>query len=183
MVDIVSLSLGAYDESSTGNPLPKMTKNIDELRSLGVLVVAAAGNDSTTRRFYPAALAARTQSGKNDLPVVSVGALNPNGTKAIFSNDSSWVHNWQPGVAIVSAYPPDVNGGRAPYRAVPTMQREALDEDDFSSGLAVWDGTSFAAPLAAAELATIMLRNDPTLPYTKNATIKRAGDARKGLLK
>src|SRR6266540_4565754 len=35
-------------------------------------------------------------------------------------------------------------------------RRQTLDTDDFSGGFAVWSGTSFAAPLLAAEVAELM---------------------------
>jgi hypothetical protein len=35
--------------------------------------------------------------------------------------------------------------------------RETIDPDDFSGGFAVWSGTSFAAPVAAGELACALV--------------------------
>jgi hypothetical protein len=37
--------------------------------------------------------------------VISVGALNLNGTKAMFSNDGDWVTAFALGAAVVSTYP------------------------------------------------------------------------------
>jgi hypothetical protein len=129
-----------------------------------VLVVAAAGNDATTRRFYPAAFAAAPSVNGGGPPVVSVGALNPNGSKALFSNDGSWVHHWATGAAVVSTYPIDVQGSATPDHDVPGRHRDSLDPDDFKAGFAVWDGTSFAAPLGAARLADALLRDAATDP-------------------
>ena len=160
MIDVVSLSIGYYDESA-GIPQPGPQTLVDspliaayltKLTSLGVLVVAAAGNDSTSRRFYPAALAADAPVDGGGPQVISVGALNPNDMKAMFSNDGSWVRCWATGAGVVSTFPTDVRGA---FRGsiVPELHRETLDGDDYRSGFAVWDGTSFAAPRVAAALA------------------------------
>jgi hypothetical protein len=167
LVDVVSLSLGYFDESPTaGGYTAHLAHVIGRLLHHGVLVVAAAGNDATTRRFYPAAFAAAPSVNGGGPPVVSVGALNPNGSKALFSNDGSWVHYWATGAAVVSTYPDDVQGSVTPDHDVPARHRDSLDPDDFKAGFAVWDGTSFAAPLGAARLADALLRNstaDPSL--------------------
>jgi hypothetical protein len=169
-VDVVSLSLGYFDESPTpGGYTAHLAHVIGRLLHHGVLVVAAAGNDATTRRFYPAAFAAAPSVNGGGPPVVSVGALNPNGSKALFSNDGSWVHYWATGAAVVSTYPVDVQGSAMPDHDVPDhdvpgRHRDSLDPDDFKAGFAVWDGTSFAAPLGAARLADALLRNAATDP-------------------
>jgi hypothetical protein len=175
LIDVVSLSLGYFDESPTpGGYTGHLAQVVGHLIHHGVLVVAAAGNDSTTRRFYPAAFASvLTLSIDGGPPVLSVGALNPNGSKALFSNDGSWVHYWATGAAVISTYPVDVQGSEAPDHTEPSpnlpglpQRRDGLDPDDFSCGFAVWDGTSFAAPLAAAKLAAALLKDaavDPNL--------------------
>jgi hypothetical protein len=165
MVDVVSLSLGYFDETADPRGYTShLVKVIDKLRELGVLVVAAAGNDATSRRFYPAALAERPENGLGT-QVLSVGALNPSTTKALFSNEAPWVRCWATGAAVVSTFPNDVQG--AVSAAIePAADRGALDPDDYRAGFAVWDGTSFAAPLAAAEITAAMIRAaraDPTI--------------------
>lgn len=186
MVDVVSLSLGYFDESASNTFATQLAQYVDALIGLGVPVVAAAGNASTTRPFYPAAIAG--EPGK-DL-VVSVGALNPNGTKALFSNDGRWVTNWEHGAAVVSTFPNDVRGSADPDHKVAGEHRSALDPDDFRAGFAVWNGTSFAAPLAAANLATNMVRCAaghlggtalPLGPVDRASTVARADRARTAL--
>jgi subtilisin family serine protease len=59
------------------------------------VVVAAAGNQGSVARFYPAALPG----------VVAVGAVDGQGQPAWFSNRGSWVKVWAPGVRIYSALP------------------------------------------------------------------------------
>jgi hypothetical protein len=152
MIDILSISIGYYvetieDEAET----TEFARLLGELADLGVLVVAAAGNDATTRPFFPAALAVTPPSGGGQ-PVLSVGALNPNGTKAFFSNQAPWVHAWATGAAVVSTFP-KLRGSAGPANVIRELDRESLDPDDFTSGFAMWHGTSFAGPHAAAALA------------------------------
>ncbi|CCH31331.1 S8 family serine peptidase [Actinosynnema sp. NPDC047251] len=156
MVDVVSLSLGYLDESPADSRYTThLAEVVRRLTEQGVLVLAASGNNSTGRRFYPAAFADLP-----DLPgagpgVISVGALNPNDTKASFSNDGAWVTCWATGAGVVSTFPTDVSGPRQPELA--DEHRSGLDPDDFRSGFAVWDGTSFATPLAAAAVANALI--------------------------
>jgi hypothetical protein len=170
MVDVVSLSLGYFDESPADVAYSSgLWQVIKVLLDLGVAVVAAAGNYSTSRRFYPAAFSLRS----SPVPVISVGALNPNGSKALFSDGGRWVRAWAAGAAVVSTYPDDVNGSLAPQVSLHAHpgaappgdgradDREALDPDDFRGGFAAWSGTSFAAPLIAAHLAARLLERDP----------------------
>lgn len=152
MIDILSLSVGYYietmdDEAET----TEFARQINTLADLGVLVVAAAGNDATTRPFFPAALATVAPAGGGE-PVLSVGALNPNGTKAFFSNQAPWVHAWATGAGVVSTFP-KLRGSMGPANAIRDLDRESMDPDDFTSGFAMWHGTSFAGPHAAAGLA------------------------------
>jgi hypothetical protein len=170
-VDVLSLSLGYFSESGSAAATAYSSgvwHAIQVLLSLGVIVVAAAGNYSTRRRYYPAAFAGLPADGP--VPLISVGALNPNGSKALFSDDGSWITAWAPGAAVVSTFPEDINGSRCPeirMRAQPGNelpaggpapgQREALDPDDYAGGFAVWSGTSFSAPLLAAHIARSLL--------------------------
>jgi subtilisin family serine protease len=104
-----------------------------------------------------------------------VGALNPNGSKALFSDDGRWVRAWVPGAAVVSTFPTDINGSRSPEirtRAHPAgemppaagLPRESLDPDDYSDGFAAWSGTSFSAPLLAAQIASALLEGAAARP-------------------
>ena len=157
MVDVVSLSFGYFAESAADVVLTSgLWQAIEVLLDLGVVVVAAAGNYASSRPFYPAAFALRGAA----VPVISVGALNPNGTKAVFSNDGAWVTAWAQGAAVVSCYPVDANASRTPelrVRAPARAGRESLDPDDYSGGFAVWSGTSFSAPAMAALVAGSLL--------------------------
>jgi Subtilase family len=165
MVDVVSLSFGYFSESRQAAVNSGLWKAIKVLLNLGVIVVAAAGNFATRRRFYPAAFAPEPV-GAGQVPVISVGALNPNGTKAMFSNDGPWVTTWAQGADVVSTYPIDVGGSRTPDLRMPVNRkppedlppgREALDPNDYSDGFAIWSGTSFSAPYMAALITGSLL--------------------------
>jgi hypothetical protein len=156
-VDVLSLSLGYFHEDGdTTNP--ELVQLLDTLTGLGVIVVAAAGNFATTRPFFPAALAPRYAGGPG-APLVSVGALNPNGSVALFSDEGPWVTAYATGAAMVSTYPTVSVGGLQPEYSVDGGRRQALDGDDFSEGFAVWSGTSFAAPAVAGTLAAALEHN------------------------
>jgi hypothetical protein len=155
LIDVVSLSLGFYSESTTPNQVSKVKDAIDELTGLGVVVVAAAGNDSTTRPFFPAAF------GDSNPLLAATGARNASGvTTAAFSNYGTWITRWAPGNALVSTVPV-WQGARGPGLAtldggVGPRWRTAPDDDDLTTGFAVWAGTSFATPVVAGYVATAL---------------------------
>ncbi len=170
MVDVVSLSLGYFSESSDAAFDSALWEAIQTLLRMGVVVVAAAGNFATSRKFYPAAFAQRPVPA-GQVPLISVGALNPNGSKAMFSDGGHWVTAWASGAAVVSTLPTDINASRSPelrVRAHPGNPmppgvalpafRSALDPDDYSCGFGIWSGTSFSAPLLAAHIVLALLK-------------------------
>src|SRR5690606_36351915 len=114
-------------------------------------------------------------------PIVAVGALNPNGrTDAMFSNTGQWVHTYRVGASLVSTIPPFEGGLQPIARATAGGRvRESIDPDDFTGGFAVWSGTSFAAPVFAAELATAIGRDLPVDGSDESAEdcVKRANAA------
>jgi subtilisin family serine protease len=162
-VDVVSLSLGYYHEQPDDPDFdPLLRGPIEVLGRYGVAVVVSAGNDATKRPAFPAAFAPYDGSpyppDPEVVPVLAVGALNPNGTIALFSNDGPWVRYMRRGASLVSTFPTTYNGSRGPEVEVETESgvRESMDPDDFSSGFGVWSGTSFAAPVLAGELAAAL---------------------------
>lgn len=86
--DIINLSLA-------GPQLIVLENAINEAHEAGVLVIAAAGNRSSSEETFPAAF-------EN---VLSVGAVNEANGKAPFSNFGSWVNLAAPGNAILSTLP------------------------------------------------------------------------------
>ena len=125
---VVNLSLGGYTQGD--RPPLALQQALDRLWPDRV-VVAAAGNNASDRPFWPAAFK----------HVIAVGALDTRQegvVRAKFSNFGSWVDVWAPGVNVVSLY------------ADQAMIRQLVAG---FTGWASWSGTSFAAPLVAAEIA------------------------------
>ena len=160
-IDVLVLSMGYYHETSETDPFePILAASLEALGRLGVMVVAAAGNDATSRPMYPAAFApwsnlmGLSTTSPDRLPVISVGATNPDGAVALFSNDGPWVRAWEAGAAVVSTMPVTFHAGMSPRarRLEVGQVRSSLDPDDYSAGFAVWSGTSFAAPVLAGKL-------------------------------
>jgi hypothetical protein len=167
IVDVVSLSLGYYHEQPEDVDFdPLLLEPIRALGRSGVAVVVAAGNDSTHRPMYPAAFSphrgGRIAEPEADcVPVTGVGALNPDGTTALFSNAGPWVTWREPGAALVSTFPKTFDGSAQPDFEFPDGEeiRATIDPDGFESGFGVWSGTSFAAPVLAGKLAQTLLES------------------------
>lgn len=171
LVDVVSMSLGYYHEDYEDLEFdPLLLAPVRALAQLGVAIVVSSGNDATTRPMYPAAFAPYgegviSEPLADELPVVAVGASNPDHSVALFSNEGPWVRTHRPGAALVSTMPPFDASGSPRVEIVPegtdpslrpprpNNRRATIDPDDFTAGFAVWSGTSFAAPILAAELA------------------------------
>ncbi len=117
-----------------------------------MLVVAAAGNDASDRPFWPAAFGW----------VVSVGALNDDGTVCDFSNVGPWVDVYAHGRDLVNAFPTGTYTCYEPAHA---------GEVRNFTGLARWSGTSFATPIVTGAIAAYMSAHGVS-----------AGDARDALL-
>jgi serine protease len=182
-LDVVVLSLGYYHES----PLVPLDDSV--LRSVlaslgkrGVVVVAAAGNDATLRPFYPAAFTPHpggfgTAAGPDEVPLLSVGSLNPDTSVALFSNSGTWVTAWDTGAALVSTFPTTFNGGAAAsvVTSDPSGQpRRTIDPDCYRNGFGTWSGTSFAAPVLAGRLAQDLLAGGQLDDVAPAAAVRRA---------
>ena len=190
VVDVLSLSLGYYPEdgSYTTGPIADVLRRFADH---GVLVVAGVGNDASTNAFVPAALAADVprpvRAGTTPPPLTSVGAQNPDGTTvALFSNALDHVSVYRPGVALVSTVPPIDGAGQSSVsvRAATTPgPRTTMDPDNYSSGFALWSGTSFATPVFAAELAAELVRAGDLSDVSEDAMRSRAVKALQTCLK
>jgi Subtilase family len=166
VVDVLSLSLGYYHEAgAAGDAYDGVLRNaVEALGRVGILVVASAGNNASSQPLLPAGFTTFTEGtlpvATDAVPLVSVGALNPDGSVALFSNSGSWVACHSPGAALVSTLPvvdsaqrSGVDTGFTPPADRPVASwRATIDPDNFT-GFGTWSGTSFAAPVAAAAVA------------------------------
>ncbi len=138
-ISSVNLSLGdsGRTSSSTCDTIsggPAMLSVFNLLRGVGIAPIVAAGNDGlTTQMSFPACLSA----------AVSVGATTDSDTIASFSNRSTVMKLFAPGVNITSSVPV---GSIA----------------DEGGGFATWDGTSMATPFVTGAFA-VMRQYSPGL--------------------
>jgi len=86
--DVINMSFAGYD-------LDVLQEVINLAHDLGIVCVAAAGNNSSTTKIYPAALD----------NVIAVGATADGTYKSYFSNSGSWVDIVAPGSWILSTIP------------------------------------------------------------------------------
>jgi subtilisin family serine protease len=141
-------------------------------------MVAAAGNDATSRPMFPAAFAIHPRN----LPLLSVGAKNPNGSIALFSNAGDWVLVYETGASVLSSLPKTFNASLQPTARTEYpkgRRRESIDPDDFTGGFATWSGTSFATPIVAGKLARHLLESrdpqaDPDVLGTASEAVEHA---------
>lgn len=144
--DIINLSLGGYPfAGSAGDPGVPSLRAFAELEGAvaeaceTVAVVAAAGNCGSPDMFYPAAFP----------DVVGVAALDDCRDRLWeHSNYGSWVAACARGVGLQGLF---VNGEENKR-----YDRDGIAEiwnDDVN--FATWGGTSFAAPLVAAQIAIL----------------------------
>ncbi|MGK0389353.1 MAG: serine protease [Maribacter sp.] len=84
--DVISMSWGGGGSSNSAQNV------FTQAHSLGITLVAAAGNDNVSTVFYPA--------GYNF--VISVASSNQNDQKSSFSNFGSWIDITAPGSDIIS---------------------------------------------------------------------------------
>ncbi|MEV4056037.1 S8/S53 family peptidase [Amycolatopsis sp. NPDC049688] len=114
------------------------------------VVVASAGNRSSRRRVYPAAITLESAvPGESHARVIAVGAAEPTEDPAKprvadFSNYGPWVSAYAQGVDVLGPY----------YRpGYPTQPAEASPQ---YNGFAVWSGTSFSAAIVTGRIAARM---------------------------
>lgn len=86
--DVINMSFAGYG-------LGILSPILNFAESLGIVAVAAAGNNSSNVKIYPAAIPS----------VVAVGALADQSSKAYFSNYGDWVDIVAPGSWLISTTP------------------------------------------------------------------------------
>jgi subtilisin family serine protease len=122
-----------------------------ESRKADLVLVAAAGNNSTPVGFWPASFSWAT----------GVGSLDRDGSLSDFSNFGSSVDVLAVGRDVINAFP---NGTY--------VCREGSDKGKnryFTNNMAVWSGTSFSTPLVTGLIAAEMSRQ----PASRSATRAR----------
>lgn len=140
--DVLNLSFGGptFDDRAP----PHLAEAIAAMGP-DTVVVACAGNDNTTRKFWPAALEG----------VIAVGALDSDGSdRAPFSNYGPWVDACSIGERVASSFV-TFNG--------PVPATGDFDDDNFK-GFAQWSGTSFATPQVAGAIAALAMRQGISAP-------------------
>jgi subtilisin family serine protease/subtilase family serine protease len=130
--NIINLSLGGPEYSQSLNDAVQNAWNA------GLVIVAGAGNDGTTDRFYPAALD----------NVISVAAFDEDHGRPSFSNYGSWVDISAPGNVIMSTYPLAACGGSTTPGDTGCYARLT--------------GTSMATPHVSGAAALVWSRSDVT---------------------
>jgi subtilisin family serine protease len=187
---IISLSAGSLIVGDHSGLLG-LDDFIQKVKDNGILLVAAAGNNGGTDKFWPAAHA----SDRNQDWVVSVGALREDGKgRACFSNYGDWVQVYAPGERLVNAFdtgryryfdarePRCIYYGVTPlYQPCTCTDRPDRCEERTFDGMAEWSGTSFATPIVAGRVAVYM--TDHRMPdKAREAAAALRNDARRNAI-
>jgi hypothetical protein len=153
-IDVVNLSFGRYLDPGRVPSDEDLTRQLlVQLGDRGVRVVASAGNQGRDDHVFPAAWAGQDTADHTALK--SVGALDPDGSVARYSNHGDWVLAAAPGTAVVSCLPRFAADPFWPGVPVPDRQYLALHEDPNLqlSTFARWAGTSFATAVVSGTIA------------------------------
>jgi subtilisin family serine protease len=133
---VINVPAGGY----TRKDLPLLSFSDFGQRHADIPLVAAAGNDSTHRKFWPAAFPW----------AIGVGALGGDEQNlAYYSNYGDWVNVYSLGEGLVNAYATGVYTYQEPPKR-PTQQ--------VFRGMAEWLGTSFVSALVSGLIVAEIAR-------------------------
>jgi subtilisin family serine protease len=158
--DVINLSLASGNNTST------LTNAVKHARDMGVVVIAAAGNNGSSTRLYPAAYAG----------VISVAATNTSDDRYSWSNYGSWVRVAAPGCALTgkpgphwttwcgtSFATPSVAGAAALMRSrYPNATRWQVERALLSTSVPVGSFISHGRINVAAGITALGITANPT---------------------
>lgn len=131
--EVINLSIGWPE----GQTIDIIKEAVAEAQRRGIIIVAAAGNDSTNALLRPCQYQA----------VICVGAHSPDGSLSSFSNYGFGVDIAAPGVEILSTIPAAIRSIRLPGY----------------SGYDLMSGTSQATPFVTGVVADMLSRGIPAV--------------------
>ena len=149
--DIINLSIGGYSPNSEEEAL------LSEIYDLGIIVVASAGNESSSIPSYPAAYN----------HVISVSALDFNANLAPYSNFGSTIDIAAPGGDLSNDY----NQDNEDDGVLSTLVDDSTGAN--TADFALYEGTSMAAPHVSGMFA-LMKAVYPDLDATKADTLLKS---------
>jgi serine protease len=148
---VINLSFGGVGYAQV------LADAVSAAQKAGAIIVAAAGNDNQDAQdIYPAALP----------NVITVGAVNINGTRAQYSNFGKTVEIMAPGGQLDQNLPNPYQGKTWPAGIFSTLYRTDTNQWDYR----VYEGTSQAAPLVSGVIS-LMLSINSKLNGTEAARI------------
>ncbi len=176
---VINLSFGGLE------PSPPLADAVEYAARRGVLLVAAAGNETSNAPSYPAMyLQPPSSSGARSLGL-SVAASDEHGGRAWFSNFGDWVSLAAPGAWSS----PDTCPELGVFSAVPTNANLIFDQLDCENVVmadgARWgyaQGTSFASPLTAGAAALVWSVNPNLKNFQVGDILKRSASRPSGAL-
>lgn len=152
---VINLSAGGYTRCDWA-PLAFRQFTLGD-----ITLTAAAGNDASSREFWPAAFGW----------AIGVGALaSDQQSAAWFTNYGDWVQVYTLGENLVNAYATGVYTYRDKPKPGTTQPFK---------GMALWSGTSFAAPLVAGLIAAELAGSPGTSVAHATANVLATADAQR----
>jgi len=140
------------------------------------VLVAPAGNQSSRTRQYPAAF------GLSHPNVAGVGSIAPGGQRSTFSNYGPWVGCCTGGENVLSTFLTSWRGPTEDAEPPGFPGAGTHPTKDFTSGWALWSGTSFAAPKVTAAIARLVTSGtSPVAAWTKLKATGQVSNAGMGV--